>query len=186
MTFGSVGDLLRRALGDLAAEVEHDDLVGDAHHHRHVVLDEQHRQLELVAQPPDQLRQLVDLGVGQPAGRLVEHQQLRVAGERPGDLDALQRAERQPGRRLEGDVGEAEALQQLERPHRRPALLAARAEAQRRGHEVGLRARVGADHHVLAARVMPGHSARFWNVRKMPSSEIRCGRASQQVLARRT
>jgi hypothetical protein len=31
----------RRALGDLAAEVEHHDLVGDLHHQSHVVLDEQ-------------------------------------------------------------------------------------------------------------------------------------------------
>ena len=37
-----VADLGGRALGDLAAEVEHDDLVGDRHDHRHVVLDEQH------------------------------------------------------------------------------------------------------------------------------------------------
>ena len=44
-------DLVGRALGDLAAEVEHHDLVGDAHHHRHVVLDEQHGQVEVVAQP---------------------------------------------------------------------------------------------------------------------------------------
>ena len=32
----------RRALGDLPAEIERDDLVGDRHHEAHVMLDEQH------------------------------------------------------------------------------------------------------------------------------------------------
>ena len=36
--------LLRRALGDLLAVVEHRDPVGDPHHDAHVVLDQQHRQ----------------------------------------------------------------------------------------------------------------------------------------------
>ena len=30
-----------RAVGDLLAIIEHDDVVGDAHHHAHVVLDQQ-------------------------------------------------------------------------------------------------------------------------------------------------
>src|SRR5262252_9893409 len=34
-------DLRRRPLGDLAAEVEHDDPVRDLHHQAHVVLDEE-------------------------------------------------------------------------------------------------------------------------------------------------
>ena len=42
MTRGSFCTSLGQALGDLAAEVHRHDLVGDAHHHRHVVLDEQH------------------------------------------------------------------------------------------------------------------------------------------------
>ena len=43
MTAGSCGTAAGRPVGDLAAEVDHDDLVGDAHHHVHVVLDEQRR-----------------------------------------------------------------------------------------------------------------------------------------------
>src|SRR6058998_802112 len=35
-------DLPRRAVGDLPAEVEHDDAIAEAHHSAHVVLDEQH------------------------------------------------------------------------------------------------------------------------------------------------
>ena len=44
-----VADVVRDALGDLAAEVEHDDVLGDRHHHRHVVFDEEHGERELVA-----------------------------------------------------------------------------------------------------------------------------------------
>ena len=47
---------LRRALGDLLAVVEHGDAVGDAHDDAHVVLDQQHRQPALVAQPADERR----------------------------------------------------------------------------------------------------------------------------------
>ena len=46
-----------RALGDLLAEVEHDDPVGDAHDQAHVVLDEQHGEPS-VADLADQVHQL--------------------------------------------------------------------------------------------------------------------------------
>ena len=36
-----------RAVGDLAAVVEHDHVVGQIHHHADVVLDEHHRRAEL-------------------------------------------------------------------------------------------------------------------------------------------
>ena len=38
---GVVADILRSAVGDFHAVVEHDDMVGNLHHHAHVVLDEQ-------------------------------------------------------------------------------------------------------------------------------------------------
>ena len=74
----------RRAVGDLPAEVEGDDLVGDAHHHVHVVLDEQHRQVELRADPAQQLHQRLDFLVVQAAGGLVEQKQLRLGSPKPG------------------------------------------------------------------------------------------------------
>ena len=43
MTLGSSRIVLRRAFGDLDAVVHHDDVVGDFHHHAHVVLDQQDR-----------------------------------------------------------------------------------------------------------------------------------------------
>src|SRR5690242_4491222 len=42
-------DLLRRTLGDLLAVVEHGHAVGDAHHDLHVVLDQQDRDVPLLA-----------------------------------------------------------------------------------------------------------------------------------------
>ena len=88
----------RRALGDLAAEIERDDLVRDRHHQVHVMLDQQHGDLPLVAHPADQGAELADLLVVEPAGRLVEQQQLRLRGEGAGQFDPLAGAERQPGR----------------------------------------------------------------------------------------
>ena len=49
-------DLVGRARGDRHAVVEHGDALADVHHQPHVVLDEQDRQRELVAQPADQRR----------------------------------------------------------------------------------------------------------------------------------
>ena len=44
-------DLGRRALGDLGAVLQHGDPLGDAHHHLHVVLDQQDGDAPLVADP---------------------------------------------------------------------------------------------------------------------------------------
>ena len=56
------------AIGDLAAIVEDDDVVGDLHDDAHVVLDEQDRDAVLVA---DRAQKLVELGrfAGIEAGR---------------------------------------------------------------------------------------------------------------------
>ena len=63
------------ALGDLAAEVEHHDVLRDAHHQPHVVLDEQDRQVVARADVGDHRREFVDLGVGEARRRFVQHQQ---------------------------------------------------------------------------------------------------------------
>ena len=110
----------RRALGDLAAEIERDDLVGNRHHQVHVMLDEQHRDLALVADAPDQRAELADLAVVEPAGRLVEQQQLRPTGKRARQFDPLAGAERQPGRPAGGHVV------QFEQADQRPGGLAQR------------------------------------------------------------
>ena len=73
-----------------------------------MVLDEQHGELQLVAQPADERRELLDLLVVQAARGLVEQQQPRLRDERARELDALQRAERQPGGGPARDVADAD------------------------------------------------------------------------------
>ena len=78
----------RRSFGDLHAVIEHGNLVGDAHHDLHVVLDQQDRQIEILAHPVDEpghLRRLVRVHAGR---RFIQQQQLRLAGQRPRDLQA--------------------------------------------------------------------------------------------------
>src|SRR5262245_40878358 len=130
----------RRALGDLAAEVEHVHAVRDRHHEVHVVLDEEDREVVLLADPSDQAGELPDLLVVQAAGRLVEEQQPRLGDERPRELDPLLRPERQARDRESRDVAEPEFL---ERRRRLGANLLLAADA---------RARVRTDEHVLEHR----------------------------------
>ena len=80
-----LADLGGQPVGDLAAELEHHDPVGDAHHQPHVVLDQQHR-VAVVADLADQVHQRGLLARVEPGGRLVEAQQLGLGGQRAGDL----------------------------------------------------------------------------------------------------
>jgi hypothetical protein len=73
-----------------------------------VVLDEQHRELEVVAELTHERAELPDLGMVQPAGGLVEQKQARPRDERARELDALQCPERQTGDRALGDLLEAD------------------------------------------------------------------------------
>src|SRR5205085_4746824 len=75
------------ALGDLAAEIERDDLVGHRHDEIHVMLDQQDSDLPFVANAADQPAELADLLVVETAGRLIEHEQLWLAGERARQLN---------------------------------------------------------------------------------------------------
>ena len=86
--FGVVLDLRRSPLGDLLAEIQHGDRLRDAHDHAHLVLDEQDGDSQLVAQPMDEVGHGLGLARIHAGGRLVEEQQVRLAGERPGDLQA--------------------------------------------------------------------------------------------------
>jgi len=51
----------RRALGNLAAEIERHDLVRDRHYKTHVVLDEEHADPAIVTDPPDHFAEFEDL-----------------------------------------------------------------------------------------------------------------------------
>src|SRR5712691_8675587 len=52
-------DLVGRAVGDLAAVVEHDDAIGKVHDHPHVVLDQRDRRAVLVVHVDDQARHVL-------------------------------------------------------------------------------------------------------------------------------
>ena len=98
-----------RAFGDLGAEIEHHDAVGEIHDEAHVVLHQQHRHAA-VAQLPQQGREPLLLHVPQAGGRLVEQQQHRIDAERARDLDDALLAERQAAGELVDLVAEADAL----------------------------------------------------------------------------
>jgi hypothetical protein len=83
-----LADLGRRALGDLGAEVQRHDAIGERHQHLHVVLDDDDGHA-LPPQPLDQLDQLRDGALVDAAGHLVEQQQPRPGRHRPGQLEAL-------------------------------------------------------------------------------------------------
>src|SRR5690606_30275060 len=75
-------------LGDRPAPVEHDDVVGQAHDHVHVVLDDEERaplRVELLHESPD----APDEGGVHAARGLVEHDRVRVAHEHARELEQL-------------------------------------------------------------------------------------------------
>src|SRR5712691_11757691 len=84
---GIVLHRLGRAFGDLAAEIERHDLVGNGHDEAHVVLYQQNGDAALVADLADQRAELRHLALRQAAGRLVEQEKLRPHHERARELD---------------------------------------------------------------------------------------------------
>ena len=92
---GRLEDLDGVALLDDLAGVHHADAVAHRADHAEVVGDQQDGGVGLVAQRPDEVEHLgLDGGV-EARRRLVEHEQLRVAGQRHGDDDTLLHAARQ-------------------------------------------------------------------------------------------
>src|ERR1700730_11327108 len=61
------------------AEMEHGYLIGDVEHHIHVMLDQEDRQIGI--EPEKKFRHLIGLARRQPRGRLIQQQQLRLAGK---------------------------------------------------------------------------------------------------------
>src|SRR5262245_48644109 len=90
---GVLLDLSGRAFGDLAAEIEHDDAVGHLHDEAHVVLDEQDAHAPVGSNGLENAAERGDLLVIEAAGGLVDEEELGTPRQRPGELDALERAE---------------------------------------------------------------------------------------------
>ena len=78
-------------LDDLAG-VHDRDVVADVGDHAEVVADDDHRQAGVADQRPEQAEDLGLHGDVEGRGRLVGDQQLRLAGQRQGDADALRHA----------------------------------------------------------------------------------------------
>ncbi len=69
-------------------------MVGDRHHEAHMMLDQQHGHLAVVADAADQVAEDIDFFVVEAAGGLVEQQDFRVGGQCARQFDALLGAER--------------------------------------------------------------------------------------------
>ncbi len=93
----------------LLAVVEHDDVVGDAHHHAHVVLDQQQRTAGF-ADFAEQRRQFLALARIEPGGRLVEAQQHRIGAHGARDLQPPLRAIGQRAGRIVGTRNQADVV----------------------------------------------------------------------------
>src|SRR5215468_4688097 len=143
-------DLGGRALGDLATEVEHHHLVGNLHHQAHVVLDEEDGHLAAVADGAHELTERGHLFVVEAACRLVEEEELGLAGQGAPQLHALEGAEGQPRRRAIRHVVEVEKRDELARRLACLLLLAAHpGQLERVAREVAARAAVHAYQHVV-------------------------------------
>ncbi len=154
---------------------------------RHVVLDQQHGEAELVAHRADDLAELVDLAVGQPGGRLVEEQQLGVAGQRPGQLDALERAVRQAGGRAVGEIGRVRAGRgSLGRRARDRFSSCSDTEPQHRSRRSRPCLGVCPDHHVLEHRHRREERQVLEGAGDAERSAMPCAGTTEQVRRRRT
>src|SRR5574341_2211915 len=94
----------RPVLGDLLPGAQHDDLVGDVHDQRHVMLDEQDGDPH-VPDPGDHPPHLVRFPHVQSGRGFIEQQEPGLAGERPPQFDDTLLS-----------VGEARRLRRAERP----------------------------------------------------------------------
>jgi len=100
---GVVLDLPGRAFGELFAEVEHDDALGDAHDDGHVVLHEDHGLAPAVVELEEKPHHVLLFLEGHAGKRLVEHEQARLGGERTAELHPLAHAVGQRAHELLAD-----------------------------------------------------------------------------------
>ena len=116
-----------------------------------MVLDEEDGQAEVLARLADERGQLVRFLRVHAGGRLVEQEQLRLRGERAGDLEAALLAVGQGSRHFVLEFCEADDLEQLERAGALGALLL-RVQTERGGEDVGRAADVHRGEHVFKDR----------------------------------
>ena len=107
-------DFGRQALGELLAEIEHDDAVRQAHDRLHQVLDHQDGHAAL-ADAADDADHVLDLGRVEAGQHLVEQQQQRPRGQRAGEFEPLLAGDGQVHRQHLGAIVEADDRDRLAR-----------------------------------------------------------------------
>jgi len=65
------------------------EAVSDAAHKGQMLLRQQDSHTELLVQAHQQVTQLMDKGLAQPAGRLIKDQQARAGHQRPGERQLM-------------------------------------------------------------------------------------------------
>ena len=162
MTSRFAADLGGRALGERPALVEHVDPVADLHHERHVVVDQEHARVVVVAHRPHDRGELGHLRLGQPGGRLVEQHEARLGRERARDAEPpLVAVRERPAGDASPSSAEPEQLEQLVGPR-------ARASRARRPTP-------SAATSTFSRTVRPRNERLCWNVRASPARPRRCG-----------
>ena len=117
----------------------------------------------------------MDFFVVEAAGGLVEQQDLRLGGQRAGQLDALLGAERQAGNDVMRDVLEVEIRKDLVDLGVERGFAAPDPGQLSESLTMSLVVREWVPTRTLSSTERLGNSATFWKVRPMPISAIRCG-----------
>src|SRR6185312_18480 len=129
------------------------DLVGNAHHQAHVMLDQEDRDAEFFANIADHAAEIAEFLVIEAGGRFVEQQQFRLGRERATKRDALLQTEGQGGDRDFGLRIEFQERDQLAGALVERVFLARRdRKGERIVDEARARAAMAADQDVAAYR----------------------------------
>ena len=165
-----VADVVGRAFGDHRPAVEDGDPLTDLHDHGHVVLDQQHRDALLVADPVDELVERGRLLRVHAGRRLVQQQDLGPQGHGARDLQPALVAVGEVAGQLALALADAHVLQQLAGRVAGGALLPALAgQAEDGRHHTGLEVRVHRHHDVL----LGGHQVEQPDVLERPGQPHR-------------
>ena len=133
-------------------------MVGQVHHHAHVVLDHQHRHAPFGAHVENEARHVLGLLAVHAGDGLVEHQHLGLHGQRARHLDALLQAVGQGRDRRMADMVDLEKIDDalLDVGAQRGFLAARAAQVEQRVEHIGLEMRVATQLDV----VEHGHAAK--------------------------
>ena len=117
------------------AAVDHDgDVLGDRRRNADILLDDEHRDIALLAEPHQHLLDLGDDDGRQPFGRLVHDQQLRIGQQRARDRQHLLLAAGELAAAIVLALGQARerVVDALDRPRAAPHAARSCADARRR------------------------------------------------------